>query len=299
MGKCNASSMVPGVRMFSTWSFPIPSPECGEPSHDKPRPSLPTQEKLILETFHLLSLSVPLRLVVQSLSRVQLCAAWIAAHQASCPSPSPGVCSNSCPLHWWCHPTISSFVPPSPPALNLSQHWVFSNELSLHIRWPKYWRVRISPSNEYSGLSSFRFDWFDLAVQETLQSLLQHHSFHIHTWLLEKNVALTIQTFVGKVISLLFNTLSRFVIIFLPRSKRLLISWLQSPSAVILEPQKIKSVTVSTFPHLFAMKCWAWMPWSWFFECWVLSQLLVFFFLGGGVVVLLFVYQNFVFLCKM
>ena len=112
--------------------------------------------------------------------------AWIAAHQASCPSPSPGVCSNSCPLNWWCHPTISSFVPPSPPALSLSQHWVFSNELSLYIRWPKYWRVSISPSNEYSGLSSFRIDWFDLAVQETLQSLLQHHSFHIHTWLLEK-----------------------------------------------------------------------------------------------------------------
>ena len=137
----------------------------------------------------------------------------------------------------------------------------FSNELVLHIRWPKYWSFSISPSIEYSGLISFRMDWFDLlAVQGTLKSLLQHHSskasilrrsaFFIvqlsHPYMTTgKTIALTRQTFVGKVMSLLFNMLSRLVIAFLPRSKHLLISWLQSPSAVILEPEKIKSVTVS------------------------------------------------------
>ena len=141
---------------------------------------------------------------------------------------------------------------------------VFSNELALRIRWPKYWSFSfsISPSNEYSGLISFRMDWLDLlAVPGTLQSLLQHHSSkasvlrgsaffvvqlsHLYTTT-GKTIALTRQTFVGKVMSLLFNMLSRLVIGFLPRSKRLLISWLQSPSAVILEPPKIKSDTVST-----------------------------------------------------
>ena len=121
--------------------------------------------------------------------------------------------------------------------------------------WPNYWSFSfsISPSNEYSGLISFRIDWFDvLAVQGALKSLLQHHSSkasilnsHTHTWLLEKNIGLTLWTFVGKVMSLLFNMLSRLVIAFLPRSKHLLISWLQSPSSVILEPKKIKYVTVS------------------------------------------------------
>ena len=129
--------------------------------------------------------------------------------------------------------------------------------------WPKYWSFSfgISPSNEYSGLISFRMDWLDLlAVQETLKSLLQHHSSkasilqhsafftvqHSHLYMTTgKTIALTRWTFVGKVISLLFNMLSRLVITFLPRSKCLLISWLQSPSAVILEPQKIKSDTVS------------------------------------------------------
>ena len=142
---------------------------------------------------------------------------------------------------------------------------VFSNESVLRIRWPKYWSFSFSirPSNEYSGLISFRIDWFDLlAVQETLQSLLQHHSskasilhhsafFMVqlsHAYMTTREtIALTIWTFVGKVMSLLFNTLSRFVIAFLPRSKRLLISWLQSWSTVILEPRKRKSVTVSTF----------------------------------------------------
>ena len=140
---------------------------------------------------------------------------------------------------------------------------VFSNELVLHIRWPKYWSFsfNISPSNEYSGLISFRMDWFDLpAVQGTLKSLLQHHNskasilqcsafFTVqlsHPYMTTgKIIALTRWTFIGKVMLLLFNMLSRLVITFLPRSKHLLISCLQSPSAVILEPPKIKSVPVS------------------------------------------------------
>ena len=141
---------------------------------------------------------------------------------------------------------------------------VFSNESALHMRWPKYWSFsfNISPSNEHPGLISFRMDWlYLLAVQGTLKSLLQHHTskasilwcsaFFIvqlsHPYMITgKTIALTRQTFVGKVMSLLFNMLSRLVITFLPRSKRLLISWLQSPSAVILEPRKIKLATVST-----------------------------------------------------
>ena len=126
----------------------------------------------------------------------------------------------------------------------------------------------ISPSNEYSGFISYRIDWFDLlAVQGTLKNLLQHNSkasilqcsafFMVqlsHSYIIGKTIALTRWTFVNKVMSLLFNMLSRLVIAFLPRSKRLLISWLQSPSAVILEPKKIKSDLFPLFPHLFAMK---------------------------------------------
>ena len=141
---------------------------------------------------------------------------------------------------------------------------VFSSESDLRIRWPKYWSFsfKISPSNEHPGLISFRMDWLDLlAVQRTLKSLLQHHSskasilrcsafFTVQLsppyMTTGKTIALTRQTFVGKVMCLLLNMLSRLVITFLPRSKRLLISWLQSPSAVILEPRKIKSDTVST-----------------------------------------------------
>ena len=173
-----------------------------------------------------------------------------------CPSQSPGVCSNSCPLNWWCHPTILSSVSPSPLALYLSQHQGFSSELALHIRWPKYWSFSfsISPSNEYSGLISFRINWFDLlVVQGTLKSLLQHHRLKAsNLWqsaffmaqlsypymTTEKTLALAIWTFVGKVMSLLFNILSRVVIAFLPRSKHHLISWLQSASAVIWNPRK-------------------------------------------------------------
>ena len=139
----------------------------------------------------------------------------------------------------------------------------FSNELAVCIRWPKYWSVSISPSNEYSGLISLKIYLFDLlAVQGTLRSLLQHHSLkasvfqHSTFFTVQlsqpyvatgKTIALTARTFGGQVVSLLFNTLSGFVIAFLPRSTRLLISWLQSPSAMTLEPKKRKSITASTF----------------------------------------------------
>ena len=157
---------------------------------------------------------------------------------------------------------------------------VFSNESALHIRWPNYWSFsfNISPSNEYSGLTSWILrsgwmDWLDLlAVQGTLKSLLQHHSskasilwcsaFFIvqlsHQYI---TIALTRWTFVGKVMPLLFNMLSRLVIDFLPRSKHLLISWLQSPSAGILEPKTSLSLFTLS-PHLFLMKWWDQTPWS-------------------------------------
>ena len=146
---------------------------------------------------------------------------------------------------------------------------VFSSESALHIRRPKYWSFSfsISPSNDYLGLISFRIDWLDLiAIQVTLKSLLQHHSskasilWHSAFFIVQlshpsmtigKTIALTRWTFVTKVMSLLFNMLS--IIAFLPRSKRPLISWLQSPSALILGPPKIKSLTVSIVSHLFAM----------------------------------------------
>ena len=161
---------------------------------------------------------------------------------------------------------------PFPPAFNLSQHqglfkWV------IRIRWPKYWSFsfNISPSNEYSGLISFRMDWLDLiAVQG---SLLQHHSskasvlWHSAFFIVQlshpymttgKTIALTRWTFVGKIMSLLFNMLSRLVITFLPRSKRFLISWLQWPSAVIFEPPKKKSATVSTVSGNYIL--WWYLP---------------------------------------
>ena len=156
-----------------------------------------------------------------------------------------------------CHPLL--LLPSIFPSIR-----VFSNESALHIRWSKYWSFsfNISPSNEHPGLISFRMDWLDLlAVQGTLKSLLQHHSSkasilqhsaffivqHSHPYTTTgKTIALTRWTFIDKVMSLLFNMLSRLLIIFLPRSKRLLISWLQSPSAVILETRKIKLATVST-----------------------------------------------------
>ena len=162
-----------------------------------------------------------------------------------------------------CHPLLL------PPSIFPSMK-VFSNQLVLPIRWPKYWSFSfsISPSNEHPGPISFRMDWLDLfAVQGTLKTLLQHHSskasilWHSAFLIVQlshpymttgKTVVLTRQTFVGKVMSLLLNMLSRLVLTFLPRSKHLLISWLQSPSTVILEPPKIKSDTVSTVcPSIF------------------------------------------------
>ena len=156
-----------------------------------------------------------------------------------------------------CHPLL--LLPSIFPSIR-----VFSNESALRMRWPKYWSFSfsISPSKEIPGLIFFRMNWLDLlAVQGILKSLLQHHSSNAsilrcsafftvqlsHPYMTTgKTIALTRWTFVGNVMFLLFNTLSRLVITFFPRSKHLLISWLQSPSAVILEPRKIKSATVST-----------------------------------------------------
>ena len=165
-----------------------------------------------------------------------------------------------------CHPLL--LLPPIPPSIR-----VFFNESTLRMRWPKYWSFSfsISPSNEHVGLISFRMDWLDLlVVQGTLKSLLQHHSSKVSIlWCSAffivqlshpcistgKSIALTRRTFVGNVMSLLFNMLSRLVITFLPRSKCLLVSWLQSPSAVILEPKKTKSDTVSTVsPSIYIIK---------------------------------------------
>ena len=164
--------------------------------------------------------------------------------------------------HILCCPLL--LLPPIPPSIR-----VFSNESTLRMRWPKDWSFSFSiiPSKEILGLISFRMDWLDLlAVQGTLQSLLQHYSskasilWHSAFFIVQvshpytttgKSIALTRWTFVGKVMSLLFSMLSRLVIAFLPRSKCPLISWLQSPSVVILEPPKIKSATVSTVSPYF------------------------------------------------
>ena len=198
---------------------------------------------------------------------------WIAELQASLsinsrsPSEPMSIASVMPSSHLiLCRPLL--LLPPIPPSIR-----VFSNESTLHMRWPKYWSFSfsVSPSNEHPGLISFRVDWLDLlAVQGTLKSLFQHHSSK--TLILQRSaffivqlshpymtngitIALTRWTFVDKLMSLLFNMLSRFVITFLPRSKRLLISWLQSPSAVILEPPKNK---VSHCFHCFPIYC----PWS-------------------------------------
>ena len=219
---------------------------------------------------------------VQLLSRVRLFATpWTAAHEASLSI------TNS-----WSLPklmSIESVMPSShlilchplllPPSIFPSIR-VFSNKSAFRIRWPKYWSfsLSISPSNEHPGLISFRMDWSDLlAVQGTLKSLLQHHSskasiLRCSTFFTVqlsrpymttgKTIALTRWTFVGKVMSLLFNMLSKLVITFLSRSKRLLISWLQSSSAVILESQKIKSDTVSTVSPSICHEVMGLMPWS-------------------------------------
>ena len=219
---------------------------------------------------------------VQSLSRVRLCNLMNRS--------TPGLPvhhqlpeSTQTHVHWVSnaiqpsHPLSS----PSPPPSILPSLKVFANESALHIGWPKYgsFSFNITPSNEHRGLISFRMDWLDpLAVQGTLKSLLQHHSskasivqcptFFIvqlsHPYMTTgKIIALTRRTFVGKVMSLLFNMLSRLVITFLPRSKHLLISWLHPPSAVIWEPKKIKSLSFHCFPIYLP---WSdkvrWMPWS-------------------------------------
>ena len=206
---------------------------------------------------------------VQSLSHVWLFATpWAAARQASRSiinfqsPPKPRSIKLVMPSNHLilCHPLF--LLPSIFPSIR-----VFSNESPLLIRWPKYWSFSfsVSPSNEHPGLISFRMDWLALlAVQGTLKSLLQHHSSKasilqrsaffivqlLHLYMTTENtIALTRWTFVDKVMPLLFNMLSRLDITFLPRSKRLLISWLQSPSAVILEPRKIKSATVSGWDY--------------------------------------------------
>ena len=203
---------------------------------------------------------------VQPLSRVWLFATpWTAAGQASLSitnsrsSPKPMSIESVTPSNHLilCYPLL--LLPSTVPNIR-----VFLNESVLHVRLPKIWSFsfNISLSNEHSGLISFRMDWLDLLeYQVTLKSLLQHHSSKAsilqcsalfivqlsHIYMpTGKTIALTRRTFVGKVMSLLFNMLFRLVITFLPRSKCLLISWLQSPSTVILEPRKIKSATVST-----------------------------------------------------
>ena len=217
---------------------------------------------LILRFIHLSNISF---VVVQSLSHVQLC------DSMDCSTPDFPVLHHflefalthvhrvSDAIHHLilCRPLL--LLPSIFPSIR-----VFSNDLAVPIRWPKYWSFSfsMSPSNEYSGLISFRMDWLDLlAVQGILKTLFQHNSSkasilqHSALFIVQlshpymttgKTIALTRQTFVGKVMSLLFNMLSRLVITLLPRSKRLLISWLQSPSVVILEPRKIKLDTVST-----------------------------------------------------
>ena len=198
-----------------------------------------------------------------------------------CPSPTLRVHPNPSPLSQWCH---SYHLILCCPLLLLpsifSSIRVFSNESALHIRWTKYWSfsLNISPTNEHPGLISFRMDWLDLlAVQGTLKSLLQHHSSKasilwpsaffivqfLHSYMTTgKTIALIRQTFVGKVMSLFFNMLSRLVITFLPRSKCLLISWLQSQLQWIWSPERKSLSLFPWFPHPFAMMWWYQMPWS-------------------------------------
>ena len=176
-----------------------------------------------------------------------------------CPSPTPGAYSNSCPSSQWCHPTISSSVVPF--SSHLQSFPATGSFLVNQFFTSGGQSIGVSASSQYSGLISFTIDWFHLlAVQGTLKSLCQHQSWKAsilqhsaffkvqlsHPYMTtRKTIALTRQTFVGKITSLLFNKLSRLVITFLPRSKHLLISWLHEISAVIWEPKKIKSLTVS------------------------------------------------------
>ena len=201
----------------------------------------------------------------------------------SCPSPSPWVCPGSCPLDWWCIEPSHPLMPSSPSGLSLCQHQRLFQRVDCSYQVTKILELQLQhqPSNDYPGLISLKIDWFDpLSVQGTLKTFLQHHSskapilqqsafFMVQLSQLYlttgKTITLTMWTLVGKVMSLPFNTLSSFVIAFLP-SSCLLISWLQSPSALILEPKNRKSVLLPPFPHLFAMKWCGQMPWSYFFK---------------------------------
>ena len=176
---------------------------------------------------------------------------WTVAHEASLSFTVFWRLLITCPLSQWCYLTISSSAAPvssCPQYFPASGSFLMS---AIRIKWPKYWRFSfsISPSKEYSGLISIRTDLVRSACcpRDSQES---------------KTIALTIWTFVGKVISLLFNNLSRFAMDFLPRSNHLLILWLYSPSTVILEPKKIIFATVAIFPHLFPMKWWYWVAWS-------------------------------------
>jgi len=205
-----------------------------------------------------------------------------------CPLPTPGVYWNSCPLSRWCHPTISSSVIafssrlqsfPTSRSFPISQFFASGGQ-----------SIGVSASTSVlPGLICFRRDWLDLlAVQGALKSLLKHHSWKAsvlqcsaffivqlsHPYITSgKTIALTRRTFVGQIISLLFNMLSSLVITFLPRSKHLLIPWLQSPSAVILEPKKIKSATVSTLSPSIPHEVMGPNAMIFVFWCWALSQL--------------------------
>ena len=223
--------------------------------------------------------------LVQALSRIQLFATpRIAACQASLFITNSWSLLKLMPIESvmpsshliLCHPLL--LLPPIPPSIR-----IFSNKSTLLIRWPRYWSFifSTSPSKEHPGLISFKMDLLDLlAVQGTLKSLLQHHSSkasifrHSAFFIVQLShpymaTGRTRRTFVGKVTSLLFNMLSRFVITFLPRSKHLLISWLQSPSAVILEPPQKILTLFPLSPHLFPMRWWDQMPWSYPVQiCW-------------------------------
>ena len=209
-----------------------------------------------------------------------------------CLLPTPGDCLNSCPSSWWCHPTISSSVSPFSSCL---QYFPALGSFPINQFFTSGGQSIIASSSA-SVLPMNIQDWFLLVLtglissqSKGLKSLLQHHSSkatnslvlsflysptHIHTWLLGKPYLWLDRPLLAKW-CLCFLLCYRLVIAFLPRSDCLLISWLQSPSAVILELNKIKSAKcfLPLFPHLFALKWWDWMPWSLFFECWVFSQL--------------------------
>ena len=245
-------------------NLPCPSPTPGACSNSSPWVSDAIRPSHPLSSPSPPAFTAVSYVVVQSLSRVELFAAHGLQHvRLSCPSPPLELAQTH--VHW-VSDAIQPSHPLSPPLflpLIFPSIRVFSTESALPIRWPKYWSFsfNISPSNEHSGLISFRMDWLDLlVVQGTLKSLLQYHSWkasilqHSAFFMVQlshpyvtagKTVALTKQAFVSKVVSLLFNMLSSLVIASLPRSRCLLISWLQSPSAVILEPPKINTLAVS------------------------------------------------------